>query len=150
MRGTVTVLMVIGLIMGAAGAEVAASDNAVRVNIPFAFYAGEQVMPAGEYWFEMPNGGTLATGALLKVTSLDGSRCQNLLSWPNVGSTAETDWHVMFSKVGDRYFLSGVRNSQLGAALAKSSAEKKLAREYGSGTGEPTVIHLKTQTQRSR
>ncbi len=150
MRGTVTGLMVIGLIMGVAGAAVAASDNAVRVNIPFAFYAGEQIMPAGEYEFELPNSGTTATGALLKVSSLDRSRCQNLLSWPQAGSTAETDWHVMFSKVGDRYFLSGLRNSQLGAVLAKSSSEKKLARAYGSGTGEPTVIHLKAQTQRSR
>ncbi len=149
MKRVVTVLTFIGLIMGIGIAAVAASDPVARVRIPFAFHAGEQVMPAGEYWIGMPQSGSLARGAMLKIASLDGSLCQNLLSRPEAGSVADSDWRVTFSKVGDQYFLAGMRNSETGAQLAKSRAEKLFAREYGAG-GEPTAIHLRAHAPKNK
>jgi len=142
MKRAVTVLIVIGLLTGAAIAAVSLSATSVRINIPFAFHAGDQLMPAGEYWIELPNSSTLATGSMVRVASLDASLCQYLFSSPVVSMAKDTDWHLTFSKIGDQYFLATIRNSEVGAALPKSRSEKALAREYATGNTEAAVVHL--------
>ncbi len=150
MKQTVTILMVIGLILGAAVVAAAGSDTAARVKIPFAFHAGEQLMPAGEYWVEMPKYGNYATGSLVKVASVDNHLCQILFSQPDLGNTVDNDWHITFSKVGDHYFLAGIQNNNFGAQVSKSRTEKTLARELATGDAEPAVIHLKAHAPRSK
>ncbi len=150
MRRTVTVLMVIGLILGAAIMAAAASETAALVKIPFAFHAGNQLMPAGEYRVEMPTFGNLATGAMVKITSLDYRLCMHLFSQPGFDRTAGDVRNVTFSKVGDQYFFAGVQIGVLGAEVSKSNSERMLERELATGAGEPAVIHLKAHATRSK
>ncbi len=150
MKKTLAVLMVIGVVLGAAIVAAAASDTAARVKIPFAFHAGDQLMPAGEYWIELPRFGNVATGGLLKITSVDFRLCQHLFSQPEGSKTVNNYWHVTFSKVGDQYFLAGAQLGIYGAELYKSSLETTLTRELGTGSGQPAVVHLKAHASRSK
>jgi hypothetical protein len=151
MKRVLTVLAVLSvLVVASAIATATISMNALRVYIPFAFHAGDQLMPAGEYRIELPRDSNIATGSLLRIMSLDAFYCQNLLSRTTKGVTTDSDWHVTFSKVGGQYFLSRVRNSEMGAELSKTREEKLLAREYANAGGVATTIELKTRVPRGK
>jgi hypothetical protein len=151
MKRVYMALAVLGvLVMATAIATATIGANAARIYIPFAFHAGDQLMPAGEYRIELPRDSNIATGSLLRIVSLDASYCQNLLSRTITGATTDTDWHVTFSKVGDQYFLSRVRNSEMGAELSKTRGEKLLAREYANAGGVATTLELKMHIRGSK
>jgi hypothetical protein len=100
----------------------------VRVNIPFAFHAGDAVLPAGEYVLE-----DMYTNNM-KVRSLSGSDsvfvCINRASkLDNVPA-----FSVSFHRYGDSYFLASLDNGEYKASVLKTSAEKKLADSSLKGT----------------
>lgn len=131
MKRALTVLLAVGgMIIGLAVGAQAAQASAVLIYIPFAFQAGDQWMPAGEYLFEFPRAGIAATGSLLRINTLDGSVCQHLLSRTIAGVTTDADWHVTFNKYGDLYYIAKIRNGELGAELSRTRKEKQLAAEY--------------------
>lgn len=144
MKKTVFVLLsVCALIsVGALGAF-ARSDSPVTVKIPFAFYAGDQYMPAGQYVFQFPTGNGFATGTMVKLTSVDFEYCQHMLSRRVEGVTTDTDFHVTFTKYGDVYFLSSVRDSEFGATIHPAKMEKQLARERAAGSGTASTVEYK-------
>jgi hypothetical protein len=131
MKRVFAVMMLAGVLIFAAaiGAQ-AASSNAVAIKVPFAFQAGDMLMPAGEYLFEFPKTGIHASGSIVRISTQDGSICQYLLSRNTSGGNTNNDWHVSFAKYGDSYFLAKLRNGMTGADLPKTRAEKKLAAEY--------------------
>ncbi len=122
----------------------------VLVNIPFGFYAGDQWMPAGKYFIDMTAFTGFASGSMLRVNSLDGSICQYLLTMRINGNTADTDYHVTFTKYGESYFLAKVTNSDLGAQVAKSRAERKLASEHAQASGAVTSVEVVAAPARAK
>jgi hypothetical protein len=151
MKKTLVVLFSLSaLVLGIAVAASAQPPNAVWVKIPFAFHAGDQLMPAGEYLVEMPKMGGFAAGTMLRVISQDGANCQTMLSQRIFGITTDTDFHITFTKYGDAYFLSKVRNSDLGAELARSRTEKKVAGEYTKAAGSAATLDLVVDFSRAK
>ncbi|MBP1596499.1 MAG: hypothetical protein H6Q05_1876 [Acidobacteria bacterium] len=149
-RAGTVLFALIALILGLAVFAAAAGDNGARLRIPFPFYAGDQLMPAGNYVLDMPRIGGFEAGSLLRIEGEDGGVCQHLLSQRTRGNTADTDFHVQFTKYGDTYFISKVRNSQLGAELAKSRLERKTEREFLKGSANTENVDLTVPMPRTR
>jgi hypothetical protein len=102
------------------------------VNIPFAFYSGEQILPAGEYLFEMPDlGRSSATGSIVAVRTRDGSVCVYLQANPAGKNSGGSACQVTFAKYGDSYFLSKVQNNDIESNLPKTRSEKTTAAALG-------------------
>ena len=128
MKKTLMAVCVVGmLVFGMSVSVLADSDRSVWVKVPFAFHAGDTLMPAGTYQFSMrvkPHEG----GSLLRIVNRDGSLCQHVYTNRIEGNPADPDVRVLFNKYGDTYFISKVRGRNLGAEVIKSRAEKELAR----------------------
>ena len=118
----------------------AGSGYSVSVKIPFPFYAGDRLIPAGQYLFEMPTVGNSATGSLLTIRTKDGSVCQHMHTHRVEGDTADTDYHLIFNKYGESYFLTKVLNSDLGAELFRSDTEKKATLAYSTDLRATKVV----------
>jgi hypothetical protein len=78
-----------------------AQSKIVRVNVPFDFTVGKQLLPAGVYTIKAESSGLIAIRnhdkplAVLTIADQDGARS------PKGGK-------VMFHKYGDQYFLSEI------------------------------------------
>jgi hypothetical protein len=130
------------VLLGAVAAASASTVARMRVEIGFAFYADNQLMPAGDYWFEIrPLGvGTLA-GSPISIRSDEGAIYQ-FLSATAVGSQSkEMGTYVVFNKVGGSYFLRTIQQGELRGSLPKSRSEKEVKMADNSGgTGPATEI----------
>ncbi len=83
-------------------ASAACAAPAIRVEIPFAFGAGEAVLPAGQYYIQYAD----VHGNLL-ITAADGRRCGYvpfILAGPKVAQDAATG-KLVFHRYGNQYFL---------------------------------------------
>jgi hypothetical protein len=106
----------------------------VRVNIPFAFHAGDAVLPAGVYVVEY------LYSTNLTVRSMEGNdsvfvpimRAANLKDVP--------EYSISFNRYGDNYFLAGLDNGDFKATVLKTRAEKKLAGKDLKGTVIASLI----------
>jgi hypothetical protein len=96
----------------------------VRATIPFAFRAGENVMPAGDYTFRHRDSN-------LVLHKEGGGPSVILLTNAALRSKPSLDSRANFSRYGERYFLSSVwsQGSAAGFEVMKSRAEKELARQ---------------------
>jgi len=151
MKRVLAVLVVLSaLIFGFAIGAQAGPESRVWINIPFAFQAGDQLMPAGQYLFEFPRTGNFASGSLLKIATQDGSICQHLLSRTIQDVTKDADWQVSFTKYGDFYFLTKIRNNDLGAEVSKTRKEKELAAEYMQSLKPVAAVELKATHSKAR
>jgi len=135
-------VVVFGLAVAASAGGPVAADNSVLMQIPFAFHAGDSQFPAGSYRIEMPRMGGFAGGTMVRITSQDGADCQYLFSVRTEGNRQDTDYHVTFHKYGQDYFLAKVRSSELGADLAKSRTEKRIASEYAGKAGATASVEV--------
>ena len=147
--GTILITL-IALILGLAVFAAAAGDNGVRMRIPFPFYAGDQLMPAGHYILDMPRIGGFEAGSMLRILGEDGTVCQHLLSQRTTGNSTDTDFHVQFTKYGDTCFISKVRNSMLGAELIKSRFERKIERDFLTGSATADSVDLTVPMPKTR
>ena len=108
----------------------------MRANIPFAFYAGEELLPAGEYVFEMPTlGSNSVIGSNLTVHTQDGSISQYLHVFPGGMQRSEPAFNVTFNRYGDTYFLSKVQNRDYEANLPKTRSEIRMTVAHSKGFG---------------
>ena len=110
------------------GLSVAAeSAPRMKVNIPFDFYLGDQMLPAGEYMIEMPNLiNATATGSIVVVRSEDGSvyHCIPAMTGNYARNYA---YQVTFHRYGGTYFFAKVQNSTFVSTLPPTRAEKELS-----------------------
>jgi hypothetical protein len=84
----------------------AQSPSSLRVNIPFSFVAGGQVLPPGRYRISpVINDGNI-NGAM-RILNLDKPRGENFnqLSLTRIAS-AKRDGKLIFHQYGDEYFLA--------------------------------------------
>jgi hypothetical protein len=121
-----------------AAAQVTRAQQAIIVNVPFEFTAGDTKLPAGEYTV----GKSSSDSPVLLIARTD--RSEAILVNSNAAQSREpqTDSKLIFHKYGDRYFLSQVwsAGSSAGRQLMKSRAEKEVA--LSARNGKPEEITL--------
>ncbi len=119
-------VFLVAMIFGVVAAT-AETVHRMTANIPFAFNAGGQLLPAGKYILDMTTlGGYAATGSALTIRTKDGSVFLYLNAIRSDVSNAGQACTVTFSRYGDRYFLSEVQSGAIKSGLPKTSAEKEL------------------------
>ncbi len=103
-----------------------AQRGVLEVNIPFAFQAGDKILPAGEYRIEpVPTG----DGYLHKVQQVSGN-ARTIVSTTMVDSKdGKSEPHLIFNKYGKSYVLFQIWGGEdRGRQLFKSEREKELTR----------------------
>ena len=133
------VVVLSAVLLGAVATASASTVARMRVEIGFTFYADNQLMPAGDYWFEIrPLGvGTLA-GSPISIRSEEGPIYQ-FLSATAVGSEGkDAGTYIVFNKVGGSYFLRTIQQGELRGSLPKSRSEKEVKMANGGGTSLAT------------
>jgi len=132
------IFAIVGLALLAAVPAFAQNIPTVRVNVPFAFRAGEKHLPAGTYRISEKDPG---------VVDLRGENSNAgafLLTHPATAKTASTKPYVLFDQIGDRYFLAGVwsAGSKEGAHCFPTRHEKEALQSVNQTSG--TTIALNT------
>ena len=111
------------LVLGLMAGFVFAGEN-MRINVPFAFYMGDQLFPAGEYRFDM-NHGNYATASFVNVWAPKGA--DNRLLMTTAGTDKNTTANqLVFNKYGQKLFLSTVSINGYKAAFKALSLEREL------------------------
>ncbi|HEY2471526.1 MAG TPA: hypothetical protein VGI45_27300 [Terracidiphilus sp.] len=116
------------------GASIAAAqtDQRVKVDIPFAFQAGNKQLPAGMYVIGMYRRDQSA-----RVTTSDG--IGEVLMLANVvGPGDRTDARLVFDRVGDSYLLKDVEAPGLAMTFGVEKAEQRL--EASNSRSKPTTV----------
>jgi hypothetical protein len=108
-----------------AAAQVTKAQQAVIVDVPFDFTAGDTRLPAGQYIV----GKASSNSPALRITRADGPEGIFVPSNPAESRAPQAESKLVFHKYGDHYFLAQVWNagSANGRELMKSNAEKEMA-----------------------
>lgn len=122
-RRTLAVFAAVAFLVAVAGY----SQSTARLvsNIPFDFYIGSKVLPAGEY--EVRPG--VASGAVL-FRSIDQNAAVIALTNSKQASRAPKEAKLVFNRYGNSYFLAEIwhPNIDRGYQLPKSKTEREMAR----------------------
>ncbi len=125
------VIVAVSLMFVVFGSVIAASPATVpslTLKVPFEFYAGNHLLPAGEYVIEMLRGNSAsAAGSIIAVRARDGSIYRLLQTLPRASSEVKPPYHVIFTRLGDTYFLSKVQNSGVEINLPQTHTEREMA-----------------------
>lgn len=121
-----------------AGFGFAVSGATMQVAVPFDFYAGSRLLPAGEYTFEMTSGAA-PTGSLVTVLTREGAALCMLGARPGTDAAAG---RLVFHKYENTYFLSGVAIQGFKAEVAMPDGERELRARMG-GDGESLALALR-------
>ena len=102
---------------------VEAQSSRLTANIPFDFYVGRDLLPAGKYDMR-----TVA-GSVLRVLSENGERTAAISTIPVWNESGRVS-KLVFNRYGQTYFLSEVhwRGSSQARGVIKSPTEIELAR----------------------
>jgi len=120
-----SILLTLAVLLLATAAQ--AQQTNVRADIPFNFFAGERMYPAGEYWLtSMPS-----NDAVVRIGSVDETS-HNLLSNTCSNVTGAKTTKLVFRRVGQNYFLYQVwvAGNQDGREFFKTRAETLLAQNH--------------------
>jgi hypothetical protein len=124
-------ILLISLFVLVTGAP-ARSAAALLVNVPFDFYVGKELLPAGDYRFEM---GAMtpftAKSSSLLVRRQDGSPVTGIFTIPGSGSLSIDTDRLHFNRYGNKYFLARIECLEFQADLRKTSIEKELRAQTG-------------------
>jgi len=147
-KALMAAFLLVAVIFGSAVYALAGDTPALTVNVPFAFYAGKQLLPAGEYRITMLALNYSATGSILAIGTKDGSLLMYLSGNPSDSRGNEPAYTAKFKKYGGRYFLSEVQNGWRTSALPKTRAEKELAiadaSKPGGSAAKDVVLNAST------
>ncbi len=130
-KALVVTVFLVAMVLGQVVTATAGTVYRVSATVPFAFNAGGQLLPAGEYIFDMAAlGAYAATGSALTIQTRDDSVFLYLNAIRGDVTNGSQACTVTFSRYGGRYFLSEVRNGAITSRLPKTSAEKELGLAY--------------------
>ncbi len=129
-RAFAVTLAVIVAVIGSVIWSSAGVVPSMTLNVPFSFYAGKNLMPAGDYIVEMSVvSSTSSTGSLIALRTVDGNVfCY--LQTAYATRDKQPAHNATFTQYGGTYFLSRVQNNDVEVTLTKTSAEKETARAY--------------------
>jgi hypothetical protein len=116
---------------------VAGAGRSMRIIVPFDFYLEDQLVPAGEYRFEMPFAYS-STASSVTVRSADGKGIRMLATMPATGSISSTN-QLVFNKYGEKYFLSSISISGHRAGLKTFGVEKELKSQIEKAQKTTTI-----------
>jgi hypothetical protein len=122
-----------------AATQVARAQEAMVADIPFAFTAGNAMLPAGEYRVQKLDGNS----AVLLIRCSDTRAAAMVITNGTQANGPQSQSKLVFNRYDNRYFLAQVwtAGSIRGRALPKSSQEKELAQSARLETkGEVTLV----------
>lgn len=122
-----------------ASTQVARAQEAIQVNIPFDFVAGNTKLPAGEYLVKTVG----PDNALVLIDRKDAVGSAFILTQAAVASEPKSESKLVFNRYGDRYFLSQVWTEGYahGRQLMKTAREKEMAQIAKNETqGQVTLV----------
>ncbi len=100
-----------------------AGPTLVRVRLPFAFHAGEALIPAGEYLIQLnsPNQSNI------KVMSTDGSK-SFFVPFQESSWSPKGECRVVFNRYGEaEYFLRAVEDGDVAVKMSITRKEREIA-----------------------
>jgi hypothetical protein len=117
-------LIVVSLMLLGHPSAVQAQSSLLKADIPFDFFVGGEILPAGLYDLK------LIAGSVIQVRSDKGSTAMVVMTIPSSSSLKAPEPFLVFNRYGNDHFLSEVRWSgySIGRALIKSSIERELAK----------------------
>jgi hypothetical protein len=110
----------------------ARSAVALVVNVPFDFYVGKDLLPAGTYRFEM--GGMTpftAKSSSLVVRGEDGNIATRTFTLPESTHWSAAQDRLLFNRYGSTYFLARIECLEFQAGVRKTGVEKELSAQMG-------------------
>jgi hypothetical protein len=118
-----------------AATQIARAQEAMVVDIPFAFTAGSATLPAGEYRVQKMD----RNSAVLLIDCWDAKASALVITNAAQAKETQTESKLVFNRYGNRYFLSQVWNagSIRGRQLPISPREKEM----------PQLARNETKTQ---
>jgi len=111
-------------------AQTTPSQRLMTVNIPFAFDASDQSLPAGEYLVL-----TVTPERSIRVVSTDGKHSAILNTLPNYSGSPSKNSRLVFHRYGNEYFLSQVWTA--GQNVARNPLSSKRAMALASSGEKP-------------
>jgi len=105
------------------------SNQQLRFHVPFAFNAGNKVLPAGDYRVTIVN--PSSDHSVLRITSSDGK--SSMIQTTDVEGWASSKAKLSFRHYGDRYFLAQVwmAGEATGLVAPTAKSEKTLRQQLG-------------------
>jgi hypothetical protein len=121
-------LVLVALVAVSAQAQ-SRSNQQLRFRVPFAFNAGNTVLPAGEYRVTIVN--PSSDKSVLRIVSSDGK--STMIRTLDIEGWASTKAKVSFRHYGDHYFLAQVwmAGESTGLVAPTSKTEKALQQQIG-------------------
>jgi len=133
MKKSLAVMVVVGAVV-VVGAAFANDGGKIRANVPFEFYVGTEVLPAGAYQFEMRSlARGSASASTVIVSNADGRVLALRMSVPGSANPETAQLH--FLRYGTTCFLTRVEGLGLQADLIKSPVESKLIAQGNAANG---------------
>ena len=108
-------------------------DRLVTVNVPFAFSAGDQALPAGAYTIY-----STAFGRMIQIMSDDRKHTAFVRALPNFGINESAATTLTFHKYGSEFFLA--RISTQGESLTREVLVSKRAIELARTEAKPQTV----------
>ena len=114
------------------------NQRLMKVNIPFAFSAGDAKLPAGQYLLY-----TISPDWGIRFATIDGKHNAFVNTLPNYPSKPSENSRLVFRRYGSEYFLEQVWTA--GDELVRSPLPSKKAMDIASSGERPemfTVVAL--------
>ena len=110
------------------------ANEDISIDIPFAFYAGDQIFPAGQYHFDM-NFDKRATGSFVCIWAPKGITNKILITTAGSNHKNATANQLVFNKYGPKLFLFTVSVNGHEAILKTLNLEKRAIVDAGHALG---------------
>jgi hypothetical protein len=124
MKRNLVFLSLIVILTLAVSLAYAGTAKTMSVNVPFEFYVEDQLLPAGEYKFEM-SGAPLAAASVVTVRTINGTGIRFLLTRSEI-DTGLPQSHLRFNQYDEKRFLSSVSIGDYKANVTMFSLEKEI------------------------
>jgi hypothetical protein len=102
----------------------AGAAKKMSINVPFEFYVEDQLLPAGEYNFEMGSG-ALPTASVVIVRTGEGKGIRFMLTRSEIEKIANKS-HLRFNQYDEKRFLSSVSIGNYKANVKMFKLEREL------------------------
>ncbi|HEY2014146.1 MAG TPA: hypothetical protein VGH38_11640 [Bryobacteraceae bacterium] len=115
----------------------ASAQSSMRINIPFAFTAGNETLPAGQYNFVVDS-----NFSLCHIDSMADGSVHMVRFEPGTSGRQKTDVRtgaVQFKKYGDHYLLTGVFRPGFVDGLATINSRRAIESAKNSGSAAEVV-----------
>lgn len=106
----------------ASGFAFAGMNIQLSANVPFDFYVQDQLLPAGEYCFEMG-------GSALVIRAKDGKGVRLIAAMNDENENKSEDF-LQFHQYGNKHFLSGIAAGSSKAVVKTTKTEQEVRAQF--------------------